>query len=102
MLPRVITFNIPRREQNAPYCLNHRYRFQLPLDLAQQYNIIEVPIIVQFGEESYRNVYDINNAAIFARVDREGKLPTSAAPAPEILLMLTERLLRQARIKSFA
>jgi len=54
----------------------------LPLDLAQQYHIVEVPIIVQFGEESFRDVYDIDNAAVFARIDREGKLPGTAAPSP--------------------
>jgi DegV family protein with EDD domain len=54
----------------------------LPLDLAKKYNIIQVPIIVQFGEESFRDVYDIDNTAVFARVDREGKLPTTAAPSP--------------------
>ncbi|MGD0751988.1 MAG: DegV family protein, partial [Anaerolineales bacterium] len=54
----------------------------LPLDLAKQYNIVEIPILVQFGEESYRDVYEIDNAAVFARVDREGKLPSTAAPSP--------------------
>jgi len=54
----------------------------LPLDLAKEYNIVEVPIIVQFGEESFRDVYDIDNAAVFARVDREGRLPSTAAPSP--------------------
>jgi DegV family protein with EDD domain len=54
----------------------------LPLDLAKQYNIVEIPILVQFGEESYQDVYDIDNAAVFARVDREGKLPSTAAPSP--------------------
>ena len=54
----------------------------LPLDLAKKYNIVEIPIIVQFGEESFRDVYDIDNAAVFARVDREGKLPSTAAPSP--------------------
>jgi DegV family protein with EDD domain len=54
----------------------------LPLDLAKLYKIVEVPIIVQFGEESFRDVYDIDNAAVFARVDREGKLPHTAAPSP--------------------
>jgi DegV family protein with EDD domain len=54
----------------------------LTLDLAKQYHIVEVPIIVQFGEESFRDVYDIDNAAVFARVDREGKLPHTAAPSP--------------------
>jgi len=54
----------------------------LPLDLAKEYNIVEVPIIVQFGEESFRDVYDIDNAAVFARADREGRLPSTAAPSP--------------------
>ena len=54
----------------------------LPLDLAKEYHIVQVPIIVQFGEESFRDVYDIDNAAVFSRVDREGKLPSTAAPSP--------------------
>ena len=54
----------------------------LPLDLAKQYNIVQVPITIQFGEESFRDVYDIDNAAVFARIDREGKLPSTAAPSP--------------------
>ena len=58
----------------------------LPLDLAKQYNIVQVPIIVQFGEESFRDVYDIDNAAVFSRVDREGKLPTTAAPSPGVFV----------------
>lgn len=54
----------------------------LPVDLAKKYNIVQIPIIVQFGEESFRDVYDIDNAAVFSRVDREGRLPTTAAPSP--------------------
>ncbi|HVM73093.1 MAG TPA: DegV family protein [Anaerolineales bacterium] len=54
----------------------------LPLDLAKKYGIVEVPITIQFGEESFRDVYDIDNAAVFARIDREGRLPRTAAPSP--------------------
>lgn len=54
----------------------------LPLELAKKHNIVQVPILIQFGEESFRDVYDINNDAIFTRIDREGKLPTTAAPSP--------------------
>jgi len=54
----------------------------LPLELAKKYGIIQVPIIIQFGDESFRDVYEIDNDAIFARIDREGKLPTTAAPSP--------------------
>ena len=54
----------------------------LPLDLAKQYNIVQVPIIVQFGEDTFRDVFDIDNPAIFGRIDKEGKFPTTAAPSP--------------------
>lgn len=54
----------------------------LPLDLAKEYNIVQVPIIIQFGDESFRDVYDLDNAAVFSRIDREGKLPSTAAPSP--------------------
>jgi DegV family protein with EDD domain len=54
----------------------------LPRDLAEKYNIVQVPITVQFGDESFRDVYEIDNVAVFARIDREGKLPTTAAPSP--------------------
>ena len=54
----------------------------LPLELAKQYGIAQVPIVVQFGDESLRAVYDLDDAATFARIDREGKLPTTSAPSP--------------------
>jgi len=54
----------------------------LPVDLAAKYQIIQVPISVNFGQETLRACYDIDDAQVFARIDREGKLPTTAAPAP--------------------
>lgn len=54
----------------------------LPLDLAQKYGILQVPIVIQFGEETFKDVYEINNEIVFPRIDREKKLPTTAAPAP--------------------
>ncbi|NCP86237.1 DegV family protein [bacterium] len=54
----------------------------LPFELAQRHNIVQVPINVQFGEESFRDGYEIDNQTVFARIDREKKLPTTAAPAP--------------------
>lgn len=54
----------------------------LPLDLAAQYGITQVPIIVLFGEESFRDVFDIDVKQIFARIDQDGKLPTTSAPSP--------------------
>jgi DegV family protein with EDD domain len=54
----------------------------LPLELAKQYGITQVPIVVQFGDESLRAVYDLDDAATFARIDQDGKLPTTSAPSP--------------------
>jgi DegV family protein with EDD domain len=54
----------------------------LPFELAKEYGIIQVPIIIQFGEESFRDAYEIDNDSLFTRIDREGKLPTTAAPSP--------------------
>ncbi|MBN1453875.1 MAG: DegV family protein [Anaerolineales bacterium] len=54
----------------------------LPPGLADQYAITQVPIIILFGDESFRDVYDITGEETFARIDREGKLPTTSAPSP--------------------
>jgi len=54
----------------------------LPLELARKNGITQVPIIVQFGEQSFRAVYDIDDAETFRRIDQDGRLPTTAAPSP--------------------
>lgn len=54
----------------------------LPFDLAARYNIYQVPVTVHFGEESYEAVYAISDFDTFRRINLEGKLPTTAAPAP--------------------
>ncbi len=54
----------------------------LPLGLASQYAIMQVPIIVLFGEEGFRDVYEIDSTETFARIDRDDKLPTTSAPSP--------------------
>jgi DegV family protein with EDD domain len=54
----------------------------LPFEIAARYNIYQVPMTVNFGEQSYEAVYAINDADTFRRIDEEGRLPTTAAPAP--------------------
>ena len=54
----------------------------LPAPLAARYGIRQVPIIVQFGDEAFETGVDIDDTATFARVDREGRLPTTSAPPP--------------------
>ena len=54
----------------------------LPVDLAARHGIEQVPITVHFGQEVLQTGVDVNDAQLFERVDREGKLPTTAAPSP--------------------
>jgi DegV family protein with EDD domain len=54
----------------------------LPSDIAARYSIRQVPISIHFGQETFKTGEDIDDAQLFARVDREGRLPTTSAPAP--------------------
>jgi DegV family protein with EDD domain len=54
----------------------------LPADVAARYAIRQVPITIHFGDEMYRTGVDMNDAQLFARVNREGQLPTTSAPSP--------------------
>jgi DegV family protein with EDD domain len=54
----------------------------IPFDLAAYNYIYQVPITINFGEESYEAVYAINDSDTFRRIDMEGRLPTTAAPSP--------------------
>jgi DegV family protein with EDD domain len=54
----------------------------LPIDLAARYHIQQVPITLHFGAEVFETGLNIDDARLFARIDREGKLPTTAAPTP--------------------
>jgi DegV family protein with EDD domain len=54
----------------------------LPDDVAAQYGIRQVPIAVNFGDETLLTGVDIHDTSLFERVDREGELPTTSAPAP--------------------
>ncbi len=54
----------------------------LPLELAAQRNIRLVPITILFGNQAFDTEVDISEAEVFERIDREGVLPTTAAPSP--------------------
>ena len=49
-------------------------------DIAAQNGIHQVPIGINFGEETYDAGVDIDDAQVFARIDGAGKLPTTSAP----------------------
>jgi len=54
----------------------------LPADVAARYNIRQVPINIHFGQDTFRTGVDIDDAQLFARIDRTGKIPTPSAPSP--------------------
>ena len=54
----------------------------LPADVAARHGIKLVPIMIHFGEASFESDFEMDDTALFARVDREGELPTTSAPAP--------------------
>lgn len=54
----------------------------LPAELAARHNIIQVPITIQFGDETYETGVNINDKQLFEKIDAIGKLPTTAAPSP--------------------
>jgi len=54
----------------------------LPADLVEKYDIIEVPIRIQFGEETYLTGVEIDDKKLFEMIDERKVLPTTAAPSP--------------------
>lgn len=54
----------------------------LPAAVAEKYGIRQVPINILFGDEELETGVDIDDAQLFARIDREGRLPTTSAPSP--------------------
>lgn len=54
----------------------------LPVELAAHHNIQVIPMSIHFGKETLQTGIDIDEAALFARVDREGKIPSTSAPTP--------------------
>ena len=54
----------------------------LPADVAARYGIRQVPINIHFGQDTLRTGVDIDDAQLFARVEREGRLPKTSAPSP--------------------
>lgn len=54
----------------------------LPEALVKKHKIIQVPIKIQFGEESYTTGVDIDDEKLFEMIDARKILPTTAAPSP--------------------
>jgi DegV family protein with EDD domain len=51
-------------------------------EFAKEQVITLVPILINFGSESFASGVDIDDKALFERIDKEGALPKTAAPSP--------------------
>lgn len=51
-------------------------------ELAQKHRIRQVPIAINFEQEIFDSGTEIDDIALFARIEKEGNLPTTAAPSP--------------------
>ena len=54
----------------------------IPHEIAEEYQITQVPITIHFGESIYTTGKDINDAILFEIIDQGKKLPTTSAPPP--------------------
>jgi len=51
-------------------------------EIVEKYGIIQVPIHIQFDEETYITGQTINDQSLFEMIDARKTLPTTAAPSP--------------------
>jgi DegV family protein with EDD domain len=54
----------------------------VPDELLQRYRMLEVPTLVIFGEESYRNKHELGDADFYAKMAASKVLPTTSQPPP--------------------
>lgn len=67
----------------------------LPQDMAAEYNIMQVPISIHFGEDFSGTDHDMTNADLFAKIDEAGKLPTTAAPTPGVFAEYFKKVFKE-------
>jgi DegV family protein with EDD domain len=58
----------------------------LPAEVAAASSIYQVPITVHFGQDVFETNTQIDDTRLFERIDRDGKLPTTAAPSPGMFI----------------
>lgn len=54
----------------------------LPIDIINKYNVEVIPVLVNFGEESYLDGVEITRDEIFQRIERGDIFPTTAQITP--------------------
>ncbi len=64
----------------------------LPAEVAERYDIPIIPQIINFGEESYLEGQEIDNATFMRKLQESEVLPTTAAPPPNLFIREFEAL----------
>ena len=72
----------------------------LPPDLIQQYQIPQVPVLVLFGQETYREGVDITPREFYDRVERTGVVPTTSQPAAGAFVEVYREVVQKAAQQS--
>ena len=65
----------------------------LPKDTVHEYDITVIPLMVNFGQESYKEGVDIVNEQFYPRLASEKNLPTTSQPVVGELVVAFEKLL---------
>ena len=61
-------------------------------DIALRYHIPVIPQIINFGNQSYYEGIDIDNAGFMQRLRTSAELPKTAAPPPELFVEEFKRM----------
>ena len=67
----------------------------LPLEIAQQWDITVIPLNVHFGDDAYKDGIDISREEFYRRLSAEPNLPTTSQPAINDFLQLYTDLISQ-------
>jgi DegV family protein with EDD domain len=67
----------------------------LPKEMAAKYNILQVPISINFDDNFSRTDHTITNSELFRKIDEIGKLPTTAAPTPGIFIEYFKKVFKE-------
>ena len=64
----------------------------LPTDVSEQYKIPVIPQVINFGNKSYYEGIDLDNASFLKMLTESKELPKTAAPPPELFAREFKRL----------
>ena len=68
-----------------PVCITADSTCDLPAELLDRYGIRVIPLMINYGEESFRDGIEITPADMYRRFHADGSLPSTAAPSVQDL-----------------